>query len=111
MLDHIDDLDGDTETDPVRLDVFDCVVEAVTVFVDRIEPVIRGVEDPQELPDIVFDIAADLVCVTDTVLVLDAEVEAVPVEEAVVVLVDKAEKEDDPEFVFRPDPVGLHVLV
>lgn len=55
MLDHTDDRDGDTETDPDRLDVLDCVVEAVTVLVDRIDPVIRGVEDPQGLPDMVFE--------------------------------------------------------
>jgi hypothetical protein len=99
------------DTDPDRLDVFDCVVEAVMVCVGLIEPVIRGVEVPQGLPDMVFDNAADLVCVTETVLVLDAEVEAVLVVETVVVLVGKAEKEDDPEYVFCPDPVGLHVLV
>lgn len=33
VLDHTDDLEGDTETEPLRLDVFDCVVDAVTVFV------------------------------------------------------------------------------
>jgi hypothetical protein len=99
------------DTDPDRLDVFDCVVEAVMVCVGLIEPVIRGVKVPQGQADWVFDNAADLVCVTETVDVLDAEVDAVLVVEAVVVLVGKAEKEDDPECVFRPDPVGLHVLV
>lgn len=100
VLDRTGDLEDDTETEPVRLDVFDCVVEAVTVCVDLTEAEFFIEEDPQGLPDMVFDIAADLVCVTETVDVLDAEVDAVVVVEPVVVLVGKAEKEDEPEYVF-----------
>lgn len=59
------------------------------------------IEDvPQGLPDMVFDIAADLVCVTETVLVLDVEDDLVVVTVAVFVLVCKAEKEGIPESVF-----------
>ena len=72
---------------------------------------IRGVEVPQGQADWVFDFSPVLVCVTDTVLVLDAEVEAVPVVEAVVVLVGKADVDEIGDTVFCPDPVGLHVLV
>lgn len=42
---------------------------------------------------------------------MDAEVEAVPVVEAVVVLVGKADVDEIGDTVFCPDPVGLHVLV
>lgn len=59
------------------------------------------IEDvPQGLPDMVFDIAADLVCVTETVLVLDVDDDPVVVTVAVFVLVCKAEKEGIPESVF-----------
>jgi hypothetical protein len=56
VLDHRDDLEGDTGTDPDRLEVFDCVVDAVMVCVGLIEPVIRGVEVPQGQADWVFEV-------------------------------------------------------
>jgi len=51
VLDHTGDLEADMDTDPVRLDVFDCVVEAVTVFVDWTEPESFMEEEPQGQAD------------------------------------------------------------
>ncbi len=56
-----DDRDGDTETEPVRLGVFDWVVEAVTVFVDWTEAEFFIEDVPQGLPDMVFEAKPDLV--------------------------------------------------
>lgn len=111
VLDHTGDLEGDIDSDPDAVGVFDWVVEAVTVFVGWTEAEFFIEDVPQGLPDMVFEVAPDLVCVTETVDVLDDEIEAVVVVEAVVVLVGKAEKDDDPDCVFRPDPVDVHVFV
>ena len=111
VLDHTDVLETDMDTDPVRLDVFDCVVEAVTVFVDWTEPEFFMEEEPQGHADGVFEVRPDLVCVTETVDVLDAEVEAVVVVETVVVLVGKLDVDEIGVSETWGDPVELHVFV
>jgi len=49
VLDHMGDLEDDTETEPEIVDVLDWVVDAVTVLVGCTEPVISVVEESHGL--------------------------------------------------------------